>query len=148
MKEAYRQTQKDNFNFSQYSKNDQSKFNHSEAQSSYNDKESTEIESNVESTMVKSISILLNEIICENAQNTDNNSKYYFFTEVSKLKTGFTCKKPPSITIEAYLDRIIKYSKIEDSTLILALIYIDRICDQNNLQMTIYNIHRYLIFLI
>jgi hypothetical protein len=62
---------------------------------------------------------------------------------IVNIKSGFTSKKPPAITIEAYLERILKYSHIEESTLILSLIYIDRVCDINNIQMTNFNIHRY-----
>jgi len=44
-----------------------------------------------------------------------------------------------------YLDRIAKYTKIEESTIILTLIYIDRICDFRNIHLSIYNIHRMII---
>ncbi len=54
----------------------------------------------------------------------------------------FSSKKPPSITIIAYLERIVKYMQIEESTLILCLIYIDRVCDVNKIQLNDNNIHR------
>jgi hypothetical protein len=54
----------------------------------------------------------------------------------------FNSKKPPSISIQQYLERIVKYSKMEDSTLILTLIYIDRLCDLSQINLNDYNIHR------
>ena len=38
-----------------------------------------------------------------------------------------------------------KYSKPEPSTIIITLIYIDKICESSNLQLTILNIHRLLL---
>ncbi len=35
-----------------------------------------------------------------------------------------------------------KYSKIEPSTIIISLIYIDKICENSNIQLTNLNIHR------
>ena len=35
-----------------------------------------------------------------------------------------------------------KYSKPETSTVIICLIYIDKICENSSLQLSIYNIHR------
>ena len=40
------------------------------------------------------------------------------------------------------MERLVKYSKIEKSTLILILIYIDKFCDMNNVNLTFYNIHK------
>ena len=89
-----------------------------------------------ESLMVKSISALLNEIISENS-DPDEVKK-----NADKNKSMFTCKKPPSIGVQGYLERILKYTHIEDSTMIISLIFIDRLCDLNNVHMSIYNIHR------
>ena len=36
----------------------------------------------------------------------------------------------------------LKYSKIENSTFVLILIYIDRVCDLNKIQLNYYNIHK------
>ncbi len=44
------------------------------------------------------------------------------------------------------MERIKKYSKAEDSTLILTLIYIDRLCDVAQIHLSDYNIHRYFMF--
>jgi len=60
-------------------------------------------------------------------------------------KTLFYSKIIPGIDISSYLDRIIKYTKIESSTLILIFIYLDRICEKASIQMTKNNIHRLLL---
>ena len=57
----------------------------------------------------------------------------------------FFSKKPPKITIIGYLERIVRYSKTDESTLIIMLIYIDRLCDFNNIILNKYNIHRIII---
>lgn len=89
-----------------------------------------------ETRIGEAIAKLLNEII------EDNNN----LVEPNKTSQGllltFTYKKPPSISLEAYMQRILKYTKLEYSTLILSLIYLDRICEKNNIIMTKYNIHR------
>ena len=48
----------------------------------------------------------------------------------------------PQITIKAFIERIIKYTKIEESTLILILVYIDRVCDNHKIVLNFYNIHK------
>ena len=50
----------------------------------------------------------------------------------------------PSISIFDYLVRIEKYTKLESSSLILALIYIDRIYDKNDFELNEFNIHKLL----
>lgn len=55
----------------------------------------------------------------------------------------FTCTIIPNISIYDYLKRIVKYTNVEQSTLIIALIYIDRIC-QNNYFINEHNIHKLL----
>ena len=87
---------------------------------------------------IEIISEILDEIINENAAliNEDDN-----FENNSLLKC-FISKKPPHITIKNYLKRLMKYSKIEPSTIIISLIYIDKICENSNIQLTNLNIHR------
>ena len=46
---------------------------------------------------------------------------------------------------DKYLKRFMKYSKPEPSTIIITLIYIDKICESSNLQLTMLNIHRLLL---
>lgn len=99
------------------------------------------------SHIIKGISKILTEIIDENEASLTKNVK----DRASKLhnpKSIFSCKTPPSISIEAYLGRILKYSKIEESTLIITLIYLDRVCDMHNLDLTNHNIHRYFLLIL
>ncbi len=86
---------------------------------------------------VKALSQILSEIIHENSEEATNEQIF----EVQK-KTAFNAKKPPAITIQAYMERIIKYSHLEESTLVIALIYIDRVCDTQDLVLSEFNIHR------
>ena len=50
-----------------------------------------------------------------------------------------------SISPKKYIDRIAKYTEVEESTLIIALIYIDRICKNKGVKLTKNNIHRILL---
>lgn len=65
----------------------------------------------------------------------------YKYNLVSKYKP-FLSKTIPSISIEDYLERIKKYAKLEQSTLVLILIYIDRVCNLNQISLNYYNIHK------
>jgi len=40
----------------------------------------------------------------------------------------------------------VKYLKIEESTLIITLLYLDRLCEKTPIELTDYNIHKYFIF--
>ena len=46
------------------------------------------------------------------------------------------------IDINKYFKRIMKYSKLEPSTLIISLIYIDKLCENTNFVLNSHNIHR------
>lgn len=83
--------------------------------------------------LIKSISLLINDIFNDNVKCSE---------VVNEKKSVFTAKKPPSIGVFSYLERIQKYSKLEDSTLIVALIYIDRLCYFNEFKLNVSNIHR------
>jgi hypothetical protein len=82
---------------------------------------------------LKIISDLLTGICEESINNKDINSK---------IIKSFLSKKIPSISIYNFLDRLVKYSRIQNSTLMLILIYIDRLCDINYVNLTFYNIHK------
>ena len=60
-------------------------------------------------------------------------------------KDIFITKTPP-ITLEAFLKRIIKYTKMEDSTMILMLVYLDRYCEKTNVSLNDKNVHRLMFF--
>ena len=86
--------------------------------------------------ILKSINSILLEIINE---NTDSSKLSIIEAQKS---TFFFAKKIPSISIISYLERILKYTKMEESTLVMMLIYIDRLCELNNFLLTNNNIHR------
>jgi hypothetical protein len=54
----------------------------------------------------------------------------------------FASKSTIAIKVHEYVDRIVRYTGIEESTLIVALIYIDRLCCYGNYKINEKNIHR------
>ena len=60
----------------------------------------------------------------------------------SNILKPFTTKTRPSISIKDYLLRLSKFTKMEESTMILVLIYIDRIGNYTNFQLTYENIYK------
>ena len=81
------------------------------------------------------VQILLH-ILNENMKSKD------YYKKLNLNKDGhFTFKIRPSISLFDFLQRIIKYVKIEFSTLIIAMIYIDRICKEK-VFLNEFNIHR------
>lgn len=57
-------------------------------------------------------------------------------------KLSFHSKTAASVTLAEYIERTLKYTHIEESTLVIALIYIDRLCDRQNVILSDNNIHR------
>ena len=82
--------------------------------------------------LIKKISIILEKVIYLNSN------------KFQKKESIFNCNFIPNISLYNYIYRIQKYSEMEDNTLILALIYIDRICC-NNFIINYYNIHKILL---
>ena len=79
---------------------------------------------------------ILLHILCENKKSKD------YYKKINSNQDGhFTFKMKPGINLLDYLRRILKYVKIEYSTLIIAMIYIDRICKEK-VFLNEYNIHR------
>jgi hypothetical protein len=91
--------------------------------------------------LLRTAAKILNEILDENkltaSKSADNTSKN------KKCATIFDSKKVPTISLYDYLERLTKYTKMEESTLVIALIYIDRICEYNDIELNDLNIHRY-----
>ena len=88
-------------------------------------------------TLNSQISILLLNLISEN--ELKNNYKELL---KKQKKCCFNLKQNANISIGDFIYRILYYSKIEDSTLISALIYLDRYCKKQKIILTKYNIHR------
>ena len=92
-------------------------------------------EINISQKLIEIISSTLQTIIKDN-KNQKNSQK-----EFDKI---FSHSRDPEISLYDYLSRIHQYSLINDSTLIISLIYIDRICKNKGVKLTKNNIHRIL----
>ena len=90
--------------------------------------------------VINIVSEILEEIIGEYSKNEINDDEE--INEESTLMKSFISKKVPQITIKNYLKRIMKYSKPEPSTVIISLIYIDKVSENSSLKLTQFNIHR------
>ena len=88
--------------------------------------------------IITTISALLNNMCKENNTPEINNKNI----ALNKKIKYFMLKKVPSISIQDYLFRLTKYSKICESTLVMILIYIDRICHKYDFKITYYNIYK------
>ena len=99
------------------------------------------------SLILNTIAELLTDICDESTKDKDNNtSKHYIhITSIIGIIKPFLSKKVPAITIKNYLERLIKYTKIESTTLVLILIFIDRVCDINKIRLNYFNIHKLII---
>ena len=76
---------------------------------------------NINEYIINAISLNLKEIITEN----ESQSKY-------AKKDIFYLSSLPSISLNDYIKRIMKYSKMDISSLINAIIYLDIFCNRNN----------------
>ena len=87
--------------------------------------------------LIKAISQVLETII-------EDNKHLIKYGEIIKKqnKSIFSSIKIPNISIEEYLTRIQTYANIERNTLIVSLIFIDRLCKNSGITLTYYNIHR------
>ncbi|KAI9010998.1 cyclin-domain-containing protein [Phycomyces nitens] len=60
--------------------------------------------------------------------------------------TRFHSRTPPNISLSDYLRRIVKYTSVEKSCLLILLIYIDRICESHpHFTISSLTVHRFLI---
>ena len=79
---------------------------------------------------------ILLHILYENKKSKD------YYKKINSNQDGhFTFKMKPGINLLDYLRRILKYIKVEYSTLIIAMIYIDRICKEK-VFLNEFNLHR------
>ena len=92
------------------------------------------INEKTEKMIIQKISDLLTNLCDENTKD--------YKSEKSPSIKPFLSRIIPAISINDYLWRLYKYSKINSSTIILILIYIDRICNINKFKITYYNIHK------
>jgi hypothetical protein len=92
------------------------------------------INEKLEIKIIENISDLLCHICNENT-NKYNNEKN------NRLEKHFLSINP-SISVKDYLERLYKYTKINSSTIVMILIYIDRLCNINKLKLTYSIIHK------
>lgn len=86
-----------------------------------------------EKRIIQKISDLLTDI-CD--QNKKKNNLIY-----KPLKSFYT-PNIPLISVKDYLQHIYKYTKINSSTIVIILIYIDRICNITKCKPSYYIIHK------
>lgn len=98
------------------------------------------------SNLKDTIANLINEIVEENQIREDLSLKHSNCKHAKSkdLNTYFISKskKIPKISIIDFYDRLVHYTKLEESTLILSLMYLDRICEIGHIKLSTYNIHR------
>ena len=85
------------------------------------------------------ISVTLMQLISENMQKDSYKEKLN-----KQKKQIFTSKTIPKISVSDYLLRITKYANVSDEILIIALIYLDKLCKKNKIMLNSYNVHRLL----
>ena len=90
--------------------------------------------------------ILLNKInkILSIVIEENKTLKNYKEKVLSQRDMSFTSYKKPSLSIKDYLFRIQNYTEAEDNTIIIALMYIDRLSDISSILLTPFNVHRIL----
>lgn len=88
---------------------------------------------NKETVLIEEISTLMLEIIEENSKKQTN---------LSKTAKSFEGQKACSLPINKYIARLVKYSNTETSSIIIAIIYLDRICEMDKINLNIKNFHR------
>ena len=86
--------------------------------------------------IIKSIAQNLKDIIRENRNNNQMKFVKHDIFYISRL---------PSISVEDYIIRIVKSTKMNISTLIISIIYIDKFCEMNGYILSLKNIHRILL---
>jgi hypothetical protein len=89
--------------------------------------------------LLNKINKILSIVIAEN-----KTLKNYKEKVLSQRDMSFTSYKKPSLSIKDYLFRIQNYTEAEDNTIIIALMYIDRLSDISSILLTPFNVHRIL----
>ena len=98
-----------------------------------NELENSTISLDLTNQIITSISSNLEDLIIENLNDI---YKLYVKSDI------FFLNHIPQISIEDYIKRILKYTQMNISSLILAIIYIDKMCEKNSYILCFNNIHR------
>ena len=96
-------------------------------------------ESQFQTQLITSISFSLIQLVSENRSRPSFKSKIK-----AQAHSPFTSLSIPSISVCDYLHRLWKYSKMEETSLIIGLIYIDRLCKKKKIVLTEFKVHRIL----
>ena len=108
-----------------------------ENDSTTNDCGSSEINSLKSNTvLIDNINTILNSLIEEN-KNLKNYKEKILHQKKLVFNSPYTL-----ITLKDYLYRIKSLTEVEDNTLILSLIYIDKICENASIILSEFNIHK------
>ncbi len=94
---------------------------------------------NVNHSLNSNISISLLNLISQNKLK-----KNYKELLKKQKKLIFNAKDLPKISLGDFIYRIVYYSKMEDATLISAIIILDRFCKKQKIILTEFNVHRLL----
>ena len=89
-----------------------------------------------ENRIISAITANLKEIIEENIKN---GGEKYIMHDI------FYLEEIPTISLENYIKRLVKYTKINISTLILSIIYIDKFCEKCKYYLSFNNVYRLLL---
>lgn len=93
----------------------------------------------INESLLNKINKILEIVLEENKTLKNYNEKL-----LSQKNMSFTSYNKPSLSIKDYLYRIQSYTEAEDNTLIISLIYIDRLSEISSIVLTPYNVHRIL----
>ena len=102
-----------------------------------NEKVEKNVKDNIE--IIKAINNSLSTVLEENKKLSN-----YKEIIIKQSNMCFSAYSIPNITLYEYLIRIQKYTFIEKNSLVLSVIYIDRLCRIGKVTLTYYNIHRIL----
>ena len=97
-------------------------------------RKSSNQENNKNGEKLNKLELKVSEILTE-ISNQNSNVEY-------NPDDPFSTKSPSKVTLQYFFGRIKKYTKIEKSTLIIILIYADRMCTTSGIILNPHNIHR------
>lgn len=92
------------------------------------------ISPNMKNHILNSIVLNLKDIIKENQKNNKN--------KIILKDNIFYLEKLPPISLEKYIQHLFKFTQMNLSTLILAVIYMDKFCEKFKYILTLNNIYR------
>ncbi|CAN8286386.1 unnamed protein product [Cochlearia groenlandica] len=98
--------------------------------------------SNTIPLVISVLSSLIERTLARNERISRRRSRSY---GQSKTRV-FDCLEIPDMTIQSYLERIFRYTKTGPSVYVVAYVYIDRFCHNNqSFRISLTNVHRLLI---